>query len=86
MKNSLCISAREYSCHNAEKEALKFNYPKVFPNTLYTIFIEGKTSECEFIEKLDKNVVFEEYFVPTVLDEIKKKKIAKKLCNKLRKI
>lgn len=76
----------EEDSKNIEKEALKFNYPKVFPNTLYTIFIEGKTSECEFIEKLDKNVVFEEYFVPTVLDEIKKKKIAKKLCNKLRKI
>ena len=55
------------------EEALKFNYPKIFPNTLYPVFIEGKISQCNFIEHLDKERVYQEYFVPTVLDEINMK-------------
>ena len=60
------------------KEALKFNYPKVFPNTLYSIFIEGKISEGSFVEKLDKKVAFEEYFVPNIIDEIELKQNCQK--------
>ena len=55
------------------EDALKFNYPKIFPNTLYTTFIEGKLSQCSFIEKLNKEKAYQEYFVPTVLDEINMK-------------
>lgn len=59
--------------HLIVEEALKFNYPKIFPNTLYPVFIEGKISQCNFIEHLDKERVYQEYFVPTVLDEINMK-------------
>ena len=59
--------------HLIVEEALKFNYPKIFPNTLYPVFIEGKISQCNFIKHLDKERVYQEYFVPTVLDEINMK-------------
>ena len=59
--------------HLIIEEALKFNYPKIFPNTLYPIFIEGKVSQCSFIENFDKERVYQEYFGPTVLDEINMK-------------
>ena len=63
------------------KEALKFNYPKIFPNTLYSIFIEGKISQCNFIENFDKKSVYEEYFLPTIIDEINMKENCQKtLC------
>ena len=44
------------------KEALNFDYPKIFPNTLCSIFIEGKVSEFSFIEQLDKNETYEKIF------------------------
>ena len=66
-----CINKEDISL--ITKEALKFNYPKIFRNTMYSIFIEGKTSQHNFIENLDKKLVYEEYFLPTVLDEINMK-------------
>ena len=33
------------------QEALNFDYPKIFPNTLSAIFLEEKVSECSFIEQ-----------------------------------
>ena len=55
------------------KEALKFNYPKIFKNSLFSLFIEGKLSECSFIEALDKKDAYEAYFVPNIIDEIEMK-------------
>ncbi len=60
------------------EEALKLDYPKVFPNSMYSIFIEGKNSQCSFIRNLDDKVAFEKYFVPTVLDEINMKENCQK--------
>ena len=55
------------------EEALKFDYPKIFPNSLYDIFIEDKGSKNEFIEKIDRKMSFEKYFIPYVVDEISMK-------------
>ena len=60
------------------KEALYFDYPKIFPNTLSSIFLEGKLSECSFIEQLDKNESYEKYFLPNIIDEINKKEKSQK--------
>ena len=61
------------------KEALKFDYPKIFPNTLCSIFIEGKISECNFIENIDRNEAYNKYFLPNVLDEINNKENSQKI-------
>ena len=61
------------------KEALKFDYPKIFPNTLCSIFLEGKTSEQYFIERLDKKDSYNKYFIPYVLDEINNKDNSQKI-------
>ena len=53
------------------KEAIKFNYPKIFINSMYPII--SQVSQDSFIEKLDKKMVYDEYFVPTVIDEINMK-------------
>ena len=60
------------------KSAFIFNYPKIFPNTINTVYFEGKVSECSFIEQLDKNDVFEKYCLPVILDEINMKENAQK--------
>ena len=60
------------------KEALYFDYPKIFPKTLSSIFLEGKLSECSFIEQLDKNESYEKYFLPNIIDEINKKEKSQK--------
>ena len=61
------------------KEALKFDYPKLFPNTLCSIFLEGKTSEKFFMERLNKNDTYNKYFIPYVLDEINNKENSQKI-------
>ena len=48
-----CKSTEDYK-PLITKEALKFDYPKIFPNTLCSLFLEGKVSEYSFIEQLDK--------------------------------
>ena len=55
------------------KEVLKFDYPKIFPNTLCSLFLEGKVSEYSFIEQLDKKEAYDYYFLPNVIDEINNK-------------
>ena len=60
-------------------EMLKFNYSKIFPKTLFSIFIEGKVSECSFIENFDKKVAYEKYFVPNVIEEIEQKENCQKI-------
>ena len=60
-------------------EALKFDYSKIFPKTFFSIFIEGKVSECSFIEKFDKKVTYEKYFVPNVIEEIEQKENCQKI-------
>ena len=60
-------------------EALIFDYPKVFPNSLCAIFLEGKKSECNFIEQLNKNEAYNKYFLPCVLDEINNKENCQKI-------
>ena len=60
------------------KEALYFDYPKIFPNTLSSIFLEGKLSECSFIEQLDKKESYEKYFLPIIIDEINNKEKCQK--------
>ena len=69
---------KEKDKHLITKEALKFNYAKTFPNSMYSIFIEGKVSQNSFIEGMDKKLVYEEYFVPTVIDEINNKENCQK--------
>ena len=61
------------------KEALKFDYPKIFPNTLCAIFLEEKKSECSFIEQINKNEAYNKYFLPNVLDEINNKENCKNI-------
>ena len=60
------------------KEPLNFDYPKIFPNTLCSIFFEEKVSESSFIEQLDKNDTYEKYFLPIILDEINNKEKSQK--------
>ena len=55
------------------KEALKFNYPQIFINSMCSVFIKGDSSHCSFIERLEKKTVFDEYFIPIVIDEINMK-------------
>ena len=69
---------KEKDKHLITKEALKFNYPKTFPNSMFSIFIGGKISQNSFIEGIDKQLVYEEYFVPTVIDEINNKENCQK--------
>ena len=61
------------------KEALKFDYPKIFPDTLCQLFLEGKKSEFSFIEKLDKDEAYNKYFLPYVIDEINNKENSQKI-------
>ena len=60
------------------KVPFKFDYPKIFPNILCSIFLEGKISECSFIEQLDKNEAYEKYFLPTIIEEINQKENCQK--------
>ena len=60
------------------KEAFKFDYPKIFINTMCSVFLEGKVSECSFIENFDKKEAYDKYFLPIVIDEI----INKENCQK----
>ena len=55
------------------KEAIKFNYPKIFINSMCHILIKENRSEYSFIEHLDKKIVYDEYFVPIIIDEINMK-------------
>ena len=55
------------------KEAIKFNYPQIFVNSMYSLFIKGEISKYSFLEKLDKKIIYNEYFVPIVIDEINMK-------------
>ena len=64
------------------KEALKFKFPEVFPNSLYSVFIEGKSSPLGFIEQLDKKMTYDEYFIPSVIDEMKNKENSQKILSK----
>ena len=61
------------------KEALKFDYPKIFPNSLCAIFLEGKKSEFNFIEQLNEKEAYNKYFLPCVLDEINNKENCQKI-------
>ena len=60
------------------QEALNFDYPKIFPNTLSAIFLEEKVSECSFIEQLEKKEAYKKYFLPIILDEINQKEKSQK--------
>ena len=55
------------------KKVCKFNYTKIFKDSIYPLFFLGKILHESFIEKLDKKIVYEEYFLPIILDEIEMK-------------